>query len=1658
MTNHEPRITHHESISTLGAFLPAVQTWFHDAFGEPTPPQAMGWPAIQRGEHTLILSPTGSGKTIAAFLWGIDQLYRETLEREGRETGERHERGEEGESEKERVAEEYEEGVRLLYVSPLKALNNDVERNLRAPLAGIRRVAEEQGSALPRLSVLVRTGDTPQSVRRQMVKHPPQVLITTPESLYLILTSPVAREMFRTVRTLIVDEIHTLVGNKRGVHLAVSLERVVELAGHPIQRIGLSATQRPLDEVARFLGGYESPADTEGSTQPASLGHRVPRPVTIVDAGMVKPMDLKVVTAVEDFSDLPGGSIWPAIMPQVMDLIEAHRTTLVFANSRRQAERAADRLNDLHLARQAGREGGPEAMMEGGAVKGLGIQGTGAPGGPFKAHHGSVSREARLQLEQALKAGRLPGLVGTSSLELGIDIGAVDLVVQLQSPKGVARGLQRVGRSGHLVGQTSEGRFFPTHREDVLETAAIARAMVQGDVEPTYAPQNSLDVLAQQVVAMVSVQDWDALALLDIIRRAYPYHKLTLQLYHAVLDMLTGRYPSTAFRELRPRIAWDRVHNRLTALPGSRLLAIRNGGTIPDRGSFAAYLPDRKTRLGELDEEFVFETHPGDVFTLGATTWRVQEVTDDRVIVTPAPGYLPRMPFWKGDAPRRDYHLGVIYGRFRRELAERIAQGNGQQEDVGAFASKPQQRPSHPERSEGFPRVLAEQLEQGEIPFPRDRAAAANAGAEIVDWLQEEYLLDVHSARNAVRYVARQMEVLGTISSDRTIIAEMFTDPLGDLRLVIHSCFGARVNSPWALALSQAFREAMSPRPGVLGPRPEVMVTDDGILFRFLETDQEPPLSLIREMGPAEARERLLVELPDSAVFGAQFRMNAARALLLPAAKGAQKRTPFWLQRLRAKDLLSVAKGFEDFPIVAETYRDCLRDVLDLQHLEEVLRGIQGGEIEVIAKETLVPSPVAGSLLYDMIAKYMYEWDQPKAERQMQALMVGREMLAQLLDDASGEGSLPDLLRPEVVRDVDARLQYLADGSRARTPEELATVFLALGDLSAGEAAARSTGDGVAWVEDLAAAGRLLPLDLAGGRRYALPEQADTYRAAFGPASPEGMVDESRRAILRRVLSTHGPLTRDWLLARYPWPPEWLDAALDALVENGEVVTGQIAPRDPSGSQIAEAGANEAEAVQPPEYCDRRNLERIHRQTLALLRKEVEPVSIYAYADFLARWQHLHPAEQLSGPGALVRLLQQMRGVPSPGLIWERDLLPLRLDAFDARELEDLCGQGDVVWVSSGGKDPRRARVRFLFRGEGNLFLPAEPDEPELSPPAAQVLAFLKSEGACFFADLEAGTDLPGNDLSAALVELVMNSLVTNDSLQALRQVLAWSELRGLRPGKPLSSLDAELSAWRKTSPPALAARGRPSRAQLQRAQRTAAQRVERATAPRWPGRWSLVHRIGVWGKEAPFEERIERQARQLLQCYGIVTRQSLEGDPEGGWDWRALYPQFQLMEMRGEVRRGYFVQGLPGVQFALPEAVEQLRAWTRPDAPDIEEPILVNACDPANLFGPALPGEPEVEHDPARFLRIPGNYFVLLRGRPVLLLETGGERLTVLPGHAGGALKQALKAAVAHASRWQRRLTLSEWNGQPILENPLAPLLEEVGFRREALVYVWDG
>ncbi|MBM3134210.1 MAG: DEAD/DEAH box helicase, partial [Chloroflexi bacterium] len=891
----------------LEAFSLPARTWFRETFGQPTPPQSLGWPPIQRGEHTLILAPTGSGKTLAAFLWGIDRLYQEAGRQVDKET-----RGQgDNLATSPRHPVSPSSGLSLLYVSPLKALNNDIERNLRVPLAGIRHVAHRQRQYLPELRVAVRTGDTPQNARLAMLKHPPHILITTPESLYLMLTGPRAREMFRTVRTVIVDEIHTMCGNKRGVHLSLSLERLQHIADQPVQRIGLSATQRPLAEVARFLGG-----------QTWTEGRLVPRPVTIVDAGYKKPLDLQVVTVeapsrltsrnggrdgasvVPDFRALPGQSIWPHVVPRLAELIRQHKTTLIFCNNRRLAERTAERLNEQIILETEGKveRGSAAALAPGGVPRGVGFAALGRSGGPIRAHHGSISKEARREMEEDLKAGRLPALVGTSSLELGIDIGSVDLVVQLQSPKAVAQGLQRVGRSGHLVGQTSVGRIFATHREDVMEAAAVARGMLQGEVEATRTPQDCLDVLAQQIVAMASVEAWSVPALYDLVRQSYAYRDLSPRVFRSVLEMLAGKYYASGgrevalHRELRPRIVWDRVHETIAALPGSRLLAVTNAGTIPDRGAFGAYLPDGKTKIGELDEEFIFETRPGDIFVLGTHTWRVLDITSDRVIVGDAAGSLPRMPFWRGDYPWREYELGLAVGRFRREVAERIS--------------------------------------DFEIRNSQSEIAA------VLAWLQQECALDENSAYNVLDYVRTQMEAVGAISSDRTIVVESFQDTVGDRRLVVHSPFGGRVNGPWGLALASALRE----RTGV---EVEVQTNDDGILLRFPGTDPspalraglEPPVDIVQNMTAAEARERILNELPNSAVFGAQFRMNAARALLLPGRKGG-KRTPFWLQRLKAKDLLAVTRQFADFPIVAETYRDCLRDVMDLAHLEEVLDGI----------------------------------------------------------------------------------------------------------------------------------------------------------------------------------------------------------------------------------------------------------------------------------------------------------------------------------------------------------------------------------------------------------------------------------------------------------------------------------------------------------------------------------------------------------------------------------------------------------------------------------------------------------------------------------------------------------------------------------------------
>lgn len=1568
----------------LDQFSPYVSAWFSETLGEPTPPQREGWPPIQRGENTLILAPTGSGKTLAAFLWGIDEIYRELAEHQ----------------------DDAEPGVRLLYISPLKALNNDIERNLRRPLDGIRSMATRLGHRLPALHVAVRTGDTPTSARASMAKHPPHILITTPESLYLLLTSPRARDMFRSIRTVIVDEIHTLCGNKRGVHLSVSLERLEHFAGRRVQRIGLSATQKPLEEVARFLGGQSR--TEEGYT---------PRPVTIVNTGYKKPLDLQVVTVVKDFQDLPADAIWPSVIPRVLQDILKHQSTLVFCNNRRLAERTADRLNaQIEAERSEEIEpGSTEALAPGGHSRDKGLFAIGASG-PIRAHHGSMSKELRRGMEEDLKAGILPALVGTSSLELGIDIGAVDLVVQLQSPKSVSQGLQRVGRSGHLVGQHSNGRIYATFREDLAEAAAIARGMLDGDVEPTYTPRNPLDILAQQIVAAVSVENWRVMDLFNLVRQAYSYEDLNEKSFRLVIEMLAGKYdaPVPAHQQdedfanaklarppsLRARISWDRVNDRLSALPGSRYLAMSNAGTIPDTGAYGVYLADGQTKVGDLDEEFIFETKVGDVFLLGSQTWRVLEITNDRILVGDAAGVVPRMPFWNGDLPWRPYALGERIGRFRREIADKIQ---------ALRAASP------------------------------DGTVDPSEWAALAVWLSKVYALDENSANNLIAYVSSQLDAVGVISSDTTIVVESFQDEVGEPRLVIHSPYGGRINGAWALALSDALRER-------LGMEVNTDTNDDGILIQLPSTGREVPLDIITQMTPAEARERILHQLPNSELFGAHFRMNATRALLLPRARGA-KRTPFWLQRLKAKGLLSVVSQFQDFPIVVETYRDCLRDVLDMPHLEQLLGRIQNGEIQVTPIETIVPSPIAAGLLFNFISVKLYEWDAPKAERQLQALSLRRDLVEEVLKGVE----LRDLLKPEAITDVVARLQHSGEGYRARTVEELALILQELGDLGTDEVQRRVIDPSVAldWLGQLAAQGRIADVSLKTDHseepatRWTPVEYVQQLRVAGALTGTNGY------QVLVRQLRTNGPLTRKALLARYPYEPAWLDETLLRLVTAREIVKGRFT-----------SGSDE------DEFVERHNLEQIHHRTLSMLRKAIQPVTLDAYADFMARWQHVHPVTRLHGRDGLRQVLMQLRGVQLSVQIWERDVLPARLVDYNPADLDALCQGGEIVWVGNG-KDPRRAKLRFIVRGEGRLFLdesPAPVDGQEESEPSAgarAVLDYLKSEGASFHADIQAGTGLKMDELNHALAELVMTGQVTNDTLDALHAVLAIqhddSTAETARMRQPISTLQADLAERLGKAPGAMPVAGRrqrPSHDEMRAAQKRVTERLhlqnadsspQSSTVPKWTGRWSLVYRASVLGVPISPVDRANHAAHILLERYGIVTKECLGGE-EGAMDWAALYQVLQLMEMRGEVRRGYFVNGLPGVQFALPEAVEKLRISR--DQMD-ESVIILSAADPVNLYGGEFPDEPKQDDGQRiRFARLPSTHCGLWKGKPVMVAEDNGERITTLQNTESAVLLRAIKAYINRNSA-PRRILVSQYNGRPVLGSAAQAWLQTLGFSR---------
>ncbi len=1419
----------------LAVFSEATRAWFEHTFAEPTPAQQQGWPAIASGAHVLIQAPTGSGKTLTAFLYALDRLSSSPGA-----------------------------GLRVLYVSPLKALNYDIERNLRGPLAGMQSDVR----------VAVRTGDTPQKERRELVKAPPDILITTPESLYLMLTSQ-AREMLRSVETLILDEVHAVAGTKRGAHLAISVERLQALADNPIQRIALSATQRPLEEIGRFVAGGQ--------------------PIVLVDAGTRKELDLEVVVPVEDMRE-PGqsiayenppeadgsalltsteggsNSIWPSIYPEILRLVQEHRSTIVFVNNRRLAERLALRLNEL--ANHATQPDEPLREIA-------------------RAHHGSLAREQRQIVEEDLKAGRIPCLVATSSLELGIDMGAVDLVIQVESPKSVARGLQRIGRAGHELGAVSKGRIFPKFRADLLESAVVARAMRNGEIEETKIPRNPLDVLAQQIVAISADTEIARDDLYALVTRAYPFSTLSRAQFDNVLDMLAGRYPSDEFAELRPRIIWDRTGNVIRAREGARRLAVTNAGTIPDRGLFGVFLVGGGGRVGELDEEMVYEARAGQTFLLGASSWRIEEITRDRVLVSPAPGVPGAVPFWKGEGVGRPFELGQKIGAASRELT-------------------------------------------------------AMKDEKAMRLLREEYHLDQRAASNLLTFLREQHDATGAVPSDRTIVVERFRDEIGDWRVCILTPFGSRVHAPWAMAIAARLRDAH-------GIEAQSIWSDDGIALHFAESDAPPPLDDLM-VDPGEVEDIVVAEVGDTALFGARFRENAGRSLLIPRRRPGE-RTPLWQQRLKAQSLLAVARKYGSFPVILETYRECLQDVFDLPALRSLLQGLKTHELDLVEVETQSASPYSASLLFDYIATYMYEDDTPPAERRAQALSLDRDLLRELL----GQEELRDLLDGDAVDEVERQLQGVP-----KTPDQLHDKLRLRGDLRASEFDAE-------LAAPLLEERRAVIVRIGGEERLIAVEDAGRYRDALGAMPPSGLPDafleggpESLRQLVLRFGKGRGPFTTEQANERFGRDV----AAVLVELEHGELlVRGELRP-----------GGTERE------WCDPDVLRRLRRASLAALRREVEAVDQEALARFLPSWHGIDRRASLR------EALVPLQALPLPVALWEAEVLPRRVPNYRPEHLDALTASGEVVWVGAG-----QDRVALYFREDaaalGQVAGTARPDGPEHDAIRAALVH------ASFWDDLLAETELEEAIALPALWDLVWSGEVTND---------AWTPLR----------------AARRFGAPKVERRPR----------RFSRRRVQATTAT--AGRWSRTERLfnGTPDRRALAELLLERQ--------GIVTRDGVraEGIPGG---YGAVYAELRALETLGLCRRGYFVEGLGGAQFALGGAVERLRELR--ERQEEGDTLVLATADPAQPYGAALPWPKRAG---ARAARVAGAYLVSLDGEPVLYVERGGKSLVPLRDPDEQWLRPALGALVAHVKGGgAKRLAVERFDGEPVVDSTVMPLLVEAGF-----------
>lgn len=1577
----------------LERFSPATAEWFRGAFPAPTAAQAGAWDAVSTGQHALVIAPTGSGKTLASFLWSIDRLISATDRPPAKQR------------------------TRVLYVSPLKALGVDVERNLRSPLVGITQTARRLGTEPPEVTVGVRSGDTPSSDRQRLLRQPPDILITTPESLYLMLTSS-ARETLVDVDTVIVDEVHAVASSKRGAHLAVSLERLDDLLEKPVQRIGLSATVRPAEEVARFLGGRA--------------------PVTIIAPPAQKTFDLRVVVPVDDMTELgappvgadatespTNGSIWPHVEERVVDLIEEHRSTIVFANSRRLAERLTARLNEIHEERVLAATETPVAVAAGGATvtqspgrasahapvaqpkrppaQLIGQSGQTEGGGSdpavpvlARAHHGSVSKDQRAIIEDDLKSGRLRCVVATSSLELGIDMGEVDLVVQVEAPPSVASGLQRVGRAGHQVGEISRGVLFPKHRADLVNSAVTVERMVSGQIESISVPANPLDVLAQHTVAAGAIDTVDVEHWFELVRRSAPFSSLPRSAFEATLDLVTGRYPSDEFAELRPRLVWDRVHGTLTGRPGAQRLAVTSGGTIPDRGMFGVFMVGEKaSRVGELDEEMVYESRVGDVFALGATSWRIEEITHDRVIVSPAFGQPGRVPFWKGDGIGRPAELGRATGAFVREV------------DAASDDDA--------------------------------RVRVATAG------------LDDRAVTNLLTFLRDQRAATGHVPNDTTLVVERFRDELGDWRLILHSPYGMQVHAPWALAVGARLRE----RHGIDG---DAMAADDGIVVRIPETDAEPPGADLFVFERDDLEALVTDEVGSSALFAARFRECAARALLLPRRNPGQ-RSPLWQQRQRASQLLEVARKYPTFPIVLETVREVLKDVYDVPALLDISDQIAERRIRLVERETEQPSPFARSILFGYVAAFMYEGDSPLAERRAAALSLDSTLLGELL----GRAELRELLDPAVIASVERDLQRLSPDRRARDAEGVVDVLRLVGALElsevverswlapsvAGDAAGGADAAGADAAEDADVADgataattlrsaletlerdrRVLSFSQGGTTRWAVIEDASRLRDALGVPLPIGVptafvepVADPLGDLVGRYARSHGPFSAQEAATRLGLGVAVVQDTLRRLVADRRVVEGEFRP-DRQGA----------------EWCDAEVLRRIRTKSLAALRHEVEPVAPDALARFLPAWQHVQaPGTRggLRGVDGVLQVIDQLAGVALPASAWETLVLPSRVTDYSTSMLDELTATGEVLW-SGGGTLPGNDGWVRLHLAESAATTLAEPAGDETTELQRDVLGALAGGGAYFFRQLgQAVGSTDDQALTTALWDLVWDGQITNDTFAPLRAMLG---------GKAKSTSAPRARAYRGRRRPTLPSQSGP---------------------PSVGGRWSILPLA-----ESDSTLRAAATAEQLLERYGVVTRGAVQVEGVRG-GFAGVYRVLSRFEESGRARRGYFVEGLGAAQFATGPTIDRLRTYAR-DLEDDEradpdrerQALTLAATDPANPYGAALPwpsedapADPDAGPgtDPApaattttgrghRPGRKAGALVTTVDGRLAVYVERGGKSvLTFTDDPADLAVAARSIAGVVRSGL--RKLAVERVDGDFVLESQLGSALREAGF-----------